>query len=163
MGQGMPIIVVSLALGALMWGLIARWYVMPVLATRPRAEALIPLLVPHALRYVGLGFIVVGVVAPEINPTFAQAAAYGDLLASVLALLAIVALRLRWALAIPLVWVFNIEGTLDMLYVVSYAIQHVDAGQLGGMYFVPTLLVPIMLVTHIMIFQLLLRRMNLEP
>ncbi len=158
MGQDMSLIVVSLALGTLMWGLIARWYVMPVLATRPRAEALIPLLFPHAVRYLGLGFLVAGVVGPDVSPAFARPAAYGDLLASVLALLAIVALRLRWTLAIPLVWVFNIEGTVDMLYAVSHAIQHVDAGQLGGMYFVPTLIVPLLLVTHVMIFQFLLRK-----
>ena len=158
MGQDMLIIVVSLALGALLWGLIARWYVMPALATRPRAEALIPLLVPHALRYVGLGFLVVGVVASDVDPTFALPAAYGDLLASVLALLAIVALRLRWAFAIPLVWVFNVVGSADLLYAVSHAITHLRAGQLGGMYFVPTLIVPILLVTHVMIFQLLLRK-----
>ena len=160
MGQDMSLIVVSLIMGALTWGLVARWYVMPALAKRSRADALVPLILPHAIRYIGLGFLVAGVVASDVSPTFAQPAAYGDLLASILALVAIVALRLRWALAIPLVWVFNIEGALDMLYAVSQGIQHADAGQLGGMYLVPTLIVPLLLVTHVMIFQLLLRKQS---
>ena len=42
-------------------------------------------------------------------------AAYGDLLAALLALLAIAALRMAWAGAIPLVWLFNVEGTLDLV------------------------------------------------
>ena len=158
MGQNMPMIIGSLALGTLTWGLIARWYVMPVLSSRPRTEALILLILPHVFRYIGLGFLVTGVVARDISPSFAHPAAYGDLLAAVLALVAIAALRFRWSAAILLVWMFNIEGSLDMLYAVFNGIRHVDAGQLGGMYFVPTLIVPLLLVTHVMIFQLLLQR-----
>ena len=158
MGQDMSMIFGSLALGTLTWGLIARWYVIPVLASRPRTEALILLTLPHVFRYIGLGFLVTGVVARDISPDFAHTAAYGDLLAAVLALVAITALRLRWSAAIFLVWVFNIEGSLDLLYAVFNGVQYVDAGQLGGMYFVPTLIVPLLLVTHVMIFQLLLRR-----
>jgi len=46
MGQELMIIAVSLALGTLTYGLIARWVVMPALTVRPRAEALFPLLLP---------------------------------------------------------------------------------------------------------------------
>ena len=99
----------------------------------------------------------IGVVAEDVAPAFAVPAAYGDLTASVLALLAVVALRFRWPIAIPLVWIFNVEGTLDMLYAVSQGLRHVDAGQLGGVVFIPLLIVPFLAVTHVMIFQLLLR------
>ncbi len=75
-----------------------------------------------------------------------------------LALLAVVALKLRWSIAVPLVWVFNLEGTLDALYAVSQGLRHVDAGQLGGVVFIPLLIVPALIVTHVMIFQILLRR-----
>ena len=158
MGQDMLIIVVSIAIGMLTYGLIARWYVMPAMATLSRHDALIPLVLPHAFRYIGLAFLIPGVVSPDIAPDFSVPAAYGDLLASVLALLAAVALKLRWSIAVPLVWIFNLEGTLDALYAVSQGLQRVDAGQLGGVVFIPLLIVPALIVTHVMIFQILLRR-----
>ena len=158
MGQDMLIIVVSIAIGMLTYGLIARWYVMPAMATLSRHDALIPLVLPHAFRYIGLAFLIPGVVSPDIAPDFSVPAAYGDLLASVLALLAVVALKLRWSIAVPLVWIFNLEGTLDALYAVSQGLQRVDAGQLGGVVFIPLLIVPALIVTHVMIFQILLRR-----
>ncbi len=157
MGQDMWIVVVSLTMGTLSYGLIARWYVMPALATRSRTDALIPLVLPHAFRYIGLAFLIPGVVAHDTTSAFAVPAAYGDLAASVLALLALVALRSRWSLAIPLVWIFNVEGTLDMLYAVSQGVRHTDAGQLGGVVLIPILIVPLLLVTHMLIFRLLLR------
>jgi hypothetical protein len=97
-------------------------------------------------------------VAHDVTQTFAFPAAYGDLTASVLALFAVVALRFRWSFAIPFVWIFNVEGTLDMLYAVSQGVRHMDAGQLGGVVFIPLLIVPALAVTHVMIFQLLLRK-----
>ena len=85
MGQDMLLVAVSVALGVVIFSLIARWYVMPALATRPRTDALIPLVLPHAFRYIGLAFLIPGVVAADITPAFAVPAAYGDLLASILA------------------------------------------------------------------------------
>jgi len=158
MGQDMWIVVVSLVLGILTYGLIARWYVMPALAKRSRADALTPLLFLHAFRFIGLAFLIPGVVAHDVSPTFAVPAAYGDLAASLLALLALMALRFRWPFAMALVWIFNIEGSLDMLYAVSQGVQHADAGQLGGVIFIPLLIVPALAVTHVMIFQTLLRK-----
>jgi len=46
-------------------------------------------------------------------------AAIGDLLAALLAFLGILALRREWRIAIPLVWVFNVEGPLDFLNAVT--------------------------------------------
>ena len=115
-------------------------------------------MLPHAFRYIGLAFLIPGVVATDITPAFAVPAAYGDLLASILALLAAVALRLRLPAAIPLVWIFNVEGFLDALYAVSQGVRYVDAGQLGGVVLIPLLIVPALLVTHVLIFQLLLRK-----
>jgi len=83
-------------------------------------------------------------------------AAYGDLLAALLALLAIAALRMAWAGAIPLVWLFNVEGTLDLVNAFYQGLRH-DV-QLGGAYYIPTFVVPALLVTHAMIFAMLMRR-----
>ncbi len=144
----------QLLLSLLGYGLIARWYVAPRLAALPRHDALIPLLFLHAFRHVGLVFLVPAVVAPALPLGFALFAAYGDLLAGLLALLAIVALRNRWPLALALTWLFNIEGTLDLLN----ALRHADAvPSLGSAWYIPTMVVPALLVTYFMIFAMLVK------
>jgi len=95
--------------------LIARWYVAPRLAARSLPSVLTPLLLFHSFRHLGMVFLVPTVVGPALPPAFAVPAAYGDLLAALLALLATAALRLEWTLAIALVWVFNIVGLLDLV------------------------------------------------
>jgi hypothetical protein len=150
------IIPLSIILGLVAFGLIARWYIIPVLQALPRAQALTPLLFLHSFRYIGMAFIVPGVVSPDIAPIFAYPAAYGDLLAALLALLAVVALRWRWAIALPIVWIFNIAGTLDLLNAILQGLLHLDISQFGGVYFIPTVVVPALLTTHFMIFRVLL-------
>ena len=137
-----------------MIALIARWVVTPWLAKQTRDEALFWLTLPHAFRHVGMVFLVPGVVAQPLPDSFAIPAAYGDLLAGVLALLALVLLRARRPGAITMVWVFSIVGTVDLLN----ALRHVDIPPLfGAAWYIPTFLVPLLLVTHYMIFVRLLR------
>ena len=153
-----PIFFLSVVLGFVCWGLVARWYLLPLLAPLPFERAVTPLLLLHAFRYVGLAFLVTGVVAPTLSPSFAVPVAYGDLTASVLALIALAAIRSRWRLAVPLVWLFNIEGTLDLLDAFFQGLRNnVNPGHLGATYFIPTVVVPALLVTHYAIFTLLLR------
>ena len=145
----------QLVLSLIVYALIAKWYVTPWLAEKPIHQALIPLIFPHAFRYMGMVFLVPGVVARPLPGTFATPAAYGDLVAAVLALLALIALRAGWARALALVWLFNIVGTVDLLN----ALRHADAvPDFGAAWYIPTFLVPLLLVTHFMIFARLLRR-----
>lgn len=136
--------------------LIARWYVWPRFAALSARDALIPLLFVHATRYVGLVFLVPSVVAPGIPGAFAKPAAYGDLLAGLLALLAILALRHHWPGGLALAWLFNLFGVADLLYAVVQGIRF-DV-QLGAAYYIPILAVPVLFITHAMIFLLLLRQ-----
>lgn len=152
------ILPLSIALGMVTYGLVAKWYVMPALAGRPRSQALIPLLVPHCFRYIGMAFLIPGVTSAPLDPRFADPAAWGDLLAGVLALIAIIALRRGWALAIPLLWVFSIEGTLDLMNALYKGFRHTADGDMGATFFIPAIIVPALLVTHFMIFVILLRR-----
>ena len=100
-------------------------------------------------------FLVPGVVARPLPDSFANPAAYGDLAASLLALLALIALRTGRAGALALVWLFNIVGTADLLN----ALRHADAvPDFGAAWYIPTFVVPLLLVTHFMIFARLLRR-----
>jgi hypothetical protein len=142
-------------LSFLAYGLVARWYVTPRLASRPLHAALQPLLVMHATRHMGMVFLVPTVVGPALPAAFAVPAAYGDLLAGLLALAAIVALRARARLALPLTWVFNVVGLLDLIHAFYQGLSH-DV-QLGAAYFIPTFVVPALVITHVMMFRMLVR------
>jgi hypothetical protein len=124
-------------LSFLVYGLVARWYVTPRLASLPLHAALQPLLVLHASRHLGMVFLVPTVVGPALPASFAVPAAYGDLLAGLLALAAIGALRARSRIALP-------QGLANDV-------------QLGAAYFIPTFVVPALVVTHVMIFRMLVR------
>ena len=151
------ILPISMVMGFITYGLIAKWYVMPVLLPMPRAKALVPLLLLHCTRFIGLAFLIPGVTSERLDPRFANPAAYGDLLAALLAFLAIFALRQAWGGAIPLVWLFNIEGTLDLLYAVTQGFRYTENGPMGATFFIPMVIVPLLFVTHVMVFIILLR------
>ncbi len=142
-------------LSVVVWGLIAKCLVTPWLETKSPHNALFWLTLPHAFRHLGMVFLVPGVVAPTLPESFAALAAYGDLVTGVLALLALIALRTGWRGTLALVWVFNTVGTVDLLN----ALRHANAvPDLGAAWYIPTFFVPLLLVTHFMIFVRLLRR-----
>jgi len=143
-------------LSLIAYSLIAGWYIVPRLATLPLGAALTPLLFLHAFRHVGMVFLVPTVVGPALPAAFALPAAYGDLLAAVLALLAILGLRGQWRSARMLVWIFSVVGTVDLL---NALYQGARLGvELGAAYYIPTFAVPALLVTHAMIFMRLVKR-----
>jgi hypothetical protein len=154
---------ISVILSFISWGIIARRYIWPALRRVPRTEALRRLLLLHSFRFVGLAFVIPGVVSPDLPAAFARPAAYGDLSTSILALLAIA--TLTNALGIILAWAFNILGTADLLYA-FYEGNRVDLaaapGLQGAAYFIPTVLVPLLLVTHVLVFLLLLKTGGVE-
>jgi len=148
---------VSVLFSFVIWGIIGARDIWPALRGRRRADALRPILLLHSFRFVGLAYLVPGVVSPDLPAAFARPAAYGDLATAILALSALATLRTR--LGTILVWVFNIVGTTDLLHAfyqgnrtgVGFA-----PGLQGAMYFVPTVLVPLLLVTHALVFRILL-------
>ena len=136
------------------WGVVAALLLGPWLAHKPWHEALLWLSLPHAFRHIGMVFLVPGVVDQPLPADFANAAAYGDLATGALALAAILALRLRWQSAIAMVWLFNVVGTVDL----ANALRHVNVAPLfGAAWYIPTMLVPLLLVTHFMMFRRLAR------
>jgi hypothetical protein len=154
---------ISIVLSFLVWGIIAARYLWPALRERTRADALRPLLLLHSFRFIGLAFVVPGVASPDLPEGFARPAAYGDLVAAVFALLALAALRSR--LGIGMVWLFNLWGTADLLhaYYQGRLGVGVEPGQLGAAYFIPTVVVPLLLITHVLVFRLLLRAEHVAP
>ncbi|MEM9157090.1 MAG: hypothetical protein AAGB13_18975, partial [Cyanobacteria bacterium P01_F01_bin.33] len=141
-------------LSLIVFGLLAKWYVSPLLAKFPTRQALVPLIFPHAIRHIGLAFLVPGLVVQPLPSFFSYAAAYGDLLSGLLALLSLIALRARWRLALGVVWVFNTVGTIDLFN----ALRRAEVvPNLGTTWYIPTFVVPVLLVTHVMIFAQLLK------
>jgi hypothetical protein len=147
---------ISIAFSFIAWGVVLARYLWPELRRPPRADAMRPLILLHSFRFVGLSFLVPGVVSPDLPSAWALPAACGDLIAAVLALLALAALRNK--LGMPLVWVFNLWGSADLLYAFYKGNQvGLQPGQLGAAYFIVTVLVPLLLITHGLLFWLLLK------
>lgn len=141
------------------FGLIAAWYVVPVLRARPFHAAVAPILLLHSFRHFGL-FYITAMAVPSPPPLgFAAPTAYGDLTTALLALVALVAVRRSHGLAVPLVWAFNVVGFLD-LGVAAINAQRYGLAQysVGVAYVLPILVVPALLVSHALVFWLLLRR-----
>jgi len=142
---------------------VASIYVWPFLRTLQRFEALRLLAAFHAFRFLGMNFLVTGFVSPDISSKFASEVAWGDFIAASLAILSMAALSWRWSIAVPIVWVFNVWGTIDLLnaYYMG-ATQLRDPGLMGAAIYVPALYVPLLLVTHVLILVLLLRTKQIE-
>ena len=156
MPQQMIWFFVSIAFSFIAWGTVTAQYIWPELRLRPRVEALRPLLILHSFRFIGLALLIPGVVSPDLPPAFAHAAAYGDIIAAILALLS---LRLLTSSAgVAVAWIFNIWGAADLLNA-FYQANHSGtlAGQLGAAYFLPAVIVPLLLITHGLGFRILLQ------
>ena len=150
---------ISLAMSFIAWGIVLHRYVWPALRNRSRREAIRPLLILHFFRFAGLAFVIPGVVSQELPLAFARSAAFGDLATALLAIVAFAALPGR--AGIILAWLFNVVGTLDLLDAIFNAIRlsiPEQPGLLGAGYFIPTVFVPLLLLTHALIFRLLLRK-----
>ena len=138
--------------------LVTAWYVWPALTKLSRNSALIALLFVHVFRYVGMTELVTGMIDPKLPGEFVSSAAYGDLLEAALALVSIFALRSNWRFAIPLVWVANAWGFVDLLNGVRGVLQlNVPSFNLSTLWYIYTFYAPVVLVSHLMIFWVLIK------
>jgi len=138
---------------------VATLYVWPRLRSAKPNQALAILVAPHLfLRFFGLSLLVPGVVAAALPAAFAAPAAYGDLVAGSLAIVATVALARQAVWARAAVWSFNIWGAADLIYAGVQGVRILPGpGSLGAAFFLPTAIVPPLLVTHALIFLVLVR------
>jgi hypothetical protein len=149
----------QLVLGYLAWLLFFGVYVLPRLKSMEQVDAQRAIATLHSFRFFGLVFILPGVVGSNLPADFAVFAAYWDLATGVLAMLALLTVRIR-----PLFWLFivgfNIVGTADLILDYYHAIRvglPAVAGQLGAAYVIPIIYVPALMITHVAAFYLLLR------
>jgi hypothetical protein len=103
---------VSIAFSFIVWGIVAARYIWPELRLQERAEALRPLLMLHSFRFIGLAFLIPGVVSPDLPPAFAHSAAYGAIIAAMLALLSM--LLLPSAAGAAVAWIFSLWSSADL-------------------------------------------------
>jgi hypothetical protein len=159
--QAQILFFVSIAFSLIAWGIVATRYIWPELRHRQRAEALRPLLILHSFRFIGTAFLIPGVVSLDLPSAFARSAAYGDLIAAALALLSL--LLLPSGAGVAIAWIFNLWGTADLLNAFYQANRSgLQPGQLGATYFIPTLVVPLLLITHALAFRILLRHQGVS-
>jgi hypothetical protein len=150
---------IQLVLGYVAWLLCFSVYIWPRLKAANRFDAQRAIATLHSFRFFGLVFILPGVVGPSLPAGFATFAAYGDFATGVLALLALLTARFR-----PLFWsfvvAFNLVGALDIIVDYYHATRlglPAIAGQMGATYAIPIIYVPLLMITHVTGFYLLLR------
>jgi hypothetical protein len=140
----------QLILGYVAWLLCFTAYGLPRLRSIDRVQAHRAIATLHSFRFFGLVFVVPGVVGPNLPAGFATVAAYGDLATGLLAILALLTVRVR-----PLFWLFvvsfNLVGAADLIIDYAHAIQGglpEQAGALGAAYAIPVVYVPLLMITH---------------
>ncbi len=153
---------IHLILGYVPWLLCVGVYVLPWLKSMDRVEAHRAIATLHSFRFFGLVFILPGVVGPNLPVGFAAFAAYGDFATGVLAMLALLTVRIR-----PLFWLFvtafNLVGAVDIIVDYYHGNQvglPALAGELGATYAIPIIYVPVLMITHFIAFYLLIDRVG---
>jgi len=145
-------------LSLVIFALIAMWYIAPALDRLPIHTALVPLFLVHTLRYLPSTAFAPGQVDPKLPMGAMATIAYGDLASAILALVAVVFLRYRWAGSIAVAWLVNILASLDWLNGGFVAASNqFPTYALGGNWYIVNYYVPVIGVVHVMIFRRLLK------
>jgi len=150
---------IQLVFSYVAWLLCFSAYILPWLRSMDRVAAHRAIATLHSFRFFGLVFILPGVVGPNLPASFTTLAAYGDFATGVLAIVALLTVRIR-----PLFWLFvvafNVAGTADIIIDYYHAIRaglSAMAGQLGSTYAIPIIYVPLLMITHVVAFYWLVR------
>ncbi len=147
------------------FGLLAAWVIYPRLRQRSLRDALTPLLLFETLRTIGLIDLVPGLVNTALPAGFAIPEAAGDMLAVILAFVALVAVRSGWRVAPAIIWLFTVEGLADFINATAqgmrlYIVTH---NQLGVAWLLSTCVVPAFAVVQLLVIAVLLNRARRDP
>jgi hypothetical protein len=152
------VIVLNLVANTAIFYVAARLYLLPLIPRVRPQQILVPILLLHSTRHLGIMFLTRGATYPGLPPEFAYPAAFGDLITAVLAFAAIPLVLRGSVLAKPMVWLFNIFGTIDLLTAITLATVYNAPIAMGPAYWIPAVAVPLLLVAHYVTFILLWRR-----
>jgi hypothetical protein len=141
--------------------LAARLYLLPLIPRLRPQQILVPILLLHSTRHLGMMFLTRGATYPGLPPEFAYPAAFGDLITAIIALIAIPFVLHRSVFARPIVWIFNVFGTVDLLVAITTATVYNAPVAMGPAYWIPAFWVPLLLVTHYVTFVVLRSRREL--
>ena len=149
------VIVLNLVANTAKFYIAARLYLLPLVPRVPLKYILVPILLFHSTRHLGMMFLTRGATYPGLPSQFAYKAAFGDLLTGILAFVAVPLVLNGSGLAKPAVWVFNVVGTVDLLVAITTATIYNAPPAMGPAYWIPAFWVPMLLVTHYVTFVLL--------
>ena len=138
----------------------ARLYLLPLISRVRPQQILVPILLMHSTRHLGMMFLTRGATYPGLPQEFAYPAAFGDLVTAIIAFVAIPLVLRGSALAKPMVWTFNIFGTIDLLAAITTATIYNAPVAMGPAYWIPAFWVPLLLVTHYVTFIVLWKHWN---
>ncbi|MBS1523112.1 MAG: hypothetical protein JST50_19075 [Bacteroidetes bacterium] len=151
---------ISVITSLIVWNKIGREYFWHRLQELELKRAVQPILILHTFRFAGLSFLIPGVVHAGLNPAWALPAAFGDFAAAILALIAL--LMINSASFRPFLWVFNILGLIDLIVAFIDGPRYNILPFLGAGYYIIILYVPLLLLTHLRVFKLLLKSKTLQ-
>jgi hypothetical protein len=151
------VIVLNLLANTAIFYFAARLYLLPLIPRVRPQQILVPILLLHSTRHLGMMFLTRGATYPGLPQEFAYSAAFGDLVTAIIAFAAIPFVLRSSVFAKPIVWAFNIFGTVDLLAAITTATIYNAPIAMGPAYWIPAVAVPVLLVTHYVTFILLWR------
>src|SRR6476661_3181414 len=154
------VIVLNLVANTLIFYVVARLYLLPLIPRVRSQQILVPILLLHSTRHLGMMFLTRGATYPGLPAEFAYPAAFGDLITAIIAFAAIPFVLRGSRFAKPIVWIFNIFGTVDLLAAITTATIYNAPVAMGPAYWIPACWVPLLLVTHYVTFVLLWKNWN---
>lgn len=160
MARAMPpsakLLALMMAMSLVSWTIIVRVHLLPWLDRQSRREALLVAVAPHLFRHVGVLAVFPGI--GNVPREWSVPLAWGDGITTLLAALTMISLYRSWRYAIALAWVFNVFGLLDLLHNGYGAARLQLAPNMGPIAYVVGFGVPLMLLFHVLVFRILLRR-----
>jgi hypothetical protein len=151
------ILIVNMLVSFIVFFVAARIYIVPRTNQNSLHWIAPPILLLNALRHLGLMFLAPGTTLAGLPESFAYPAAIGDCVSAALALIALYVLRTRPGSALSWLWLFNIVGTLDFIAAITLANVYGAAPFLGAAYWIPAFWVPLLIVSHYVMFVQLVR------
>jgi hypothetical protein len=151
----MNTLLINIFFSLLVFNAAYRWFLKSILPQLKPSTVLIPILLLHSMRHLGLMFLTTGVTSTAMPQQFAIPAAAGDFLAAVLAFIAAFLIQRKSKFAIPMTWLFSIVGIADFATVVVLSRVFRAADFMGGAYWIPSFWVPMLIVGHIIIITVL--------
>jgi hypothetical protein len=151
----MNTLLINIFFSLLIFNTAYRWFLKPILPQLKPSTVLIPILLLHSMRHLGLMFLTTGVTSTAMPQQFAVPAAAGDFLAAVLAFTAAFLIHRKSKFAVPMTWLFSIVGIADFAAVVVLSRVFRAADFMGGAYWIPSFWVPMLIVGHIVIITVL--------